>query len=363
MPVSRADALRAGLPLAVAVFALVDALLSASDLSYGHAAFAVVATAPLLVRHRWPASAGIAVAALIVLQVAVGVDLSQVIAPVVVLGIAAFGVGSRLPLRRAVVTGAVMTCLVWTSEVLEVGFEGSNPVFAAVLTFGALSMGRVLQTRQQALEAAAVAERAVAVTHERTRIARELHDVIAHTVTVMVVQAAAAEQVLDLDPGRARRALQEVQQAGRDALLETARLLDLLREEPDDAAPQPGLAELEALVRETPGLQVDLDVQPSLPPLPPGADVSVCRIVQEALTNVLKHSASRRPRVQVAADGGCLVVRVEDPGPAQHHGRLPGGHGLVGMRERAEMYGGTFKAGPVRSGWAVEARIPAAAGR
>lgn len=350
-----------GLPAAVAVFALVDAVVAPSRPTALDAGLAVLATTPLLLRHRFPALSAIAATALIVLQVALGTDLSEVIAPVVVLGIAAFGVGARLELRRALPTGLVMVALVWASEVLEVGIEGSNPVFAAVLTFGALSMGRVLRTRQQALDAAAAAEREVAVAHERSRIARELHDLIAHTISVMVVQASAAEQLLDSDASRARVALGEVQRAGRDALAETARLLDLLREGPGDATPQPGLADLGALVRGVHGLDVRLDVQPQLPAVPPGAEVSACRIVQEALTNVLKHSASRRPRVQVAADGPCLVLRIEDPGPARTGEVLPGGHGLLGMRERVEMYGGSLTAGPVQRGWAVEARIPGAA--
>lgn len=321
----------------------------------------LLAPAALLLRYRFPALAAITASGCILLQVAIGVDLSQVMAPVLVMGVSAYGVGARLPLRKALLTGLVLVGVIWSSEVLEIGIKGSDPTFGAVLVFAPLWMGRLLQTRQEALQTAAAAEREVALTHERSRIARELHDLIAHTVSVMVVQAAAAEQVLETDPVRARTAIGEVQRAGRDALSETARLLDLLREGPEDSAPQPGLAELPGIVRAAPGLHVDLQVQEPLPAMPAGAEVSVCRIVQESLTNVLKHSESRRPCVTVAADGDDVVVRVEDAGPAQRTEPLPGGHGLLGMRERVEVYGGSVAAGPCGGrGWVVEARIPAA---
>lgn len=358
MQMVRDRALLVGLPVAVAAVGVIEAFSVDNVSDESAVAVALLAAAPLLWRYRYPAASAIAACSVILLQVAVGVNLGEVMAPVLVLGLAAYGVGARLPLRKALLTGVVLSSFIWFSEVLEIGIKGSDPLFGMILTFGTLSMGRALQTRHEALEAAAAAEREVAVSQERTRIARELHDLIAHTVSVMVVQAAAAEQVLDRDPPRARKALDEVQRAGRDALSETARLLDLLREGPDDAAPQPGLTDLRSLVRAIPGLDVHLHVDEELPRLPPGAEVSLCRIVQEALTNVLKHSANRSPQVSVAADGPQVVVRVVDAGPVHEREPLPGGHGLVGMRERVEVYGGTLRAGPIGSGWTVEARIP-----
>ncbi|MDT7571407.1 MAG: hypothetical protein QOE05_1581 [Actinomycetota bacterium] len=348
------------LPLGISAFGLAEAFLQPVEPRDAAALLLTLAPLPLIARFRWPAPAAMLAVAGVVLQAVVGVDLSEPISPVLVLGVGAYGLGARLPLRPALLTGLVLVALIVSTEVVEVGIKGSDPIFGSVLTFGALSMGRVLQTRHQALETAAAAEREVAVSHERTRIARELHDLIAHTVSVMVVQANAAEQVLRTDPDRAAAAIAEVQQAGRAALSETARLLDLLRDGLEESsAPQPGLVDLPSVVDAVPGLDVDLQVDAELPPLPPGAEVSLCRIVQESLTNVLKHSGSRSAAVRVIAADDAIVTTVEDPGPPRRADPLPGGHGLLGMRERVEMYGGSLRAGAVEGGrWVVEARIP-----
>ncbi|MDT7546762.1 MAG: hypothetical protein QOE99_2872 [Actinomycetota bacterium] len=360
MRLLRQRALLLGLPLAVVLLGVLESFLGPVRPVAAAALLSVLAPLPLIGRVRWPAAAAIVSVGCVVLMAVAGIDLNQPMAPLLVLGIAAYGAGARLPLRRALLVGLVLVGLVVLSKAFDGGVQGSDPVFGAVLTFGSLSMGRVLQTRHAALEAAAAAERTIAISQERTRIARELHDLIAHTVSVMVVQANAAEQVLRSEPDRAQAAIEAVQRAGRDALSETARLLDLLREGPDEAQPQPGLSQLESIVRGAPGLAVDLEVGDALPPLPPGAEVSLCRIVQESLTNVLKHSMSGRVRVRVAGEAAAIVVSVEDPGPARRSDALPGGHGLVGMRERVEMYGGELRAGPDRGhGWRVEAIIPA----
>jgi signal transduction histidine kinase len=352
-----------GLPLAVSAFGLVEAFVEPIQPRAAGAVLLVLCPLPLIARFRWPGPAAVIAVGIVVGQAAVGVDLSQPIAPVIVLGIAAYTLGAQLPLRTALLYGVVLVGMIVFTEVIQHGVKGSDPVFGSVLTFGSLSMGRVLQTRHQALEAAAAAEREVAVAQERTRIARELHDLIAHTVSVMVVQANAAEQVLHTDPDRAGVAIAEVQRAGRSALSETARLLDLLREGAEDgSAPQPGLADLRALISAVPGLEVELQVDDELPPLPPGAEVSLCRIVQESLTNVLKHSGSRRAAVRIVGADNAIITVVEDPGPPRRTDALPGGHGLIGMRERVEMYGGSLHAGTATGGrWVVEARIPAAA--
>lgn len=359
MQIAREPLLKFGLPCLLSVVGLSEVLATPIEPVAEAAVLAALAPLPLIGRHRFPAWAALLAVSTIVLQAVAGVDLSQPIAPITVLGAAAYGLGARLPLRRALLSGLGLVALIVLSHLVQGGESGSDPGFGAVLTFGPLAMGTVLQSRQEALHRAAEAAREVAVAHERSRIARELHDLIAHTVSVMVVQANAAEQVLRTDPDRAQAAIVAVQQAGRDALSETALLLDLLREGPGESSPQPGLAELAGIVRSTPGLAVELHLDDALPSLPPGAELSVCRIVQESLTNVFKHSSSTRAQVFVTAADGGLRVRVEDPGPARHTDSLPGGHGLVGMHERVEMYGGQLRAGPHEGrGWLVEAVIP-----
>ena len=237
---------------------------------------------------------------------------------------------------------------------------------------GAWLLGAYLRTRRlyvaELQERAARAEQAreeqarAAVAAERARIARELHDAIAHGVTVMVVQAEAAEEMLGGAPERARKPLRQVQRAGREALVELRRLLGIMREEDAAAerAPQPGLANLEALVetvREA-GLPVDLRVEGRPATLPSGLELSAYRIVQEALTNSLKHSGAERVTVAVTYGDSVLDLEVSDDG----RGRSPAngaGHGLAGMRERVALYGGELESGPQRGrGYRVRARLP-----
>ena len=206
-----------------------------------------------------------------------------------------------------------------------------------------------------------------AVAEERSRIARELHDVIAHNVSVMVVQASAGEAVFDTDPERARESLAAVASTGRAALTELRRLLGVIRSEEEDEnapayAPQPGLEYLDELVhqvRET-GLTVELSVLGEPRALPEGVGLCAYRIVQEALTNTLKHADASRAQVSLRYGSDALELQVIDDG----HGASPvngesAGHGLIGMRERVALFGGELSAHP-RSGrgYEVRARIP-----
>ena len=207
-----------------------------------------------------------------------------------------------------------------------------------------------------------------AVAEERTRIARELHDVIAHNVSVMVVQASAGEELFDTDPDRARESLSAVAATGRAALTALRRLLGVIRaEEGSDAAasytPQPGieyLDELVAQVRET-GLAVELSVLGQPRALPEGVGLCAYRIVQEALTNTLKHADASRAQVSVRYVDDALELQVLDDGigaPATANGEH-GGHGLIGMRERVALFGGELTArSRVDHGYEVCARLP-----
>jgi signal transduction histidine kinase len=199
-----------------------------------------------------------------------------------------------------------------------------------------------------------------AVADERARIARELHDIVAHSVSVMVVQAGAAEQVALEDPEFARRALGTIRETGTGALAEMRRVVAMLRA-PDaaDLSPQPGVGSLPALVeaaRES-GLDVSLTVDGHRPHLPAGLDLTAYRIVQEALTNVRRHSASDRAEVAIEFGSDALTISVLDDGPARHDGTEPG-HGLLGMRERVALFGGRLEAARHGPGFAVRAVLP-----
>jgi signal transduction histidine kinase len=236
--------------------------------------------------------------------------------------------------------------------------------FAMAFPIVAWSLGEVLRNRRVAIEQGS--RRAVA--DEQARIARELHDVIAHSVSVIVVQAAAADDVFDERPDQARAALRSIESTGRDALVELRRLLADVRSEGDEPArPQPGLAriaELAAPLRAA-GLEVTLREEGAVgDPLPAGVDLSAYRIVQEALTNTLRHAGASRAEVTIRAGSDLLELEILDDGRG---GALVGeiaGRGIAGMRERTAMLGGTLDAGPVPGGgFRVHARLPLEAGR
>jgi len=201
-----------------------------------------------------------------------------------------------------------------------------------------------------------------AVAEERRRIARDLHDVVAHSVSVMTVQAGAARLLLDEEPKRAREPLLAVEETGRQALGEMRRLLGILRRAEGKAAlaPQPGLARLDDLVAQARagGLPVELTVEGERAALPPGVDLAAYRIVQEALTNARKHGGPARAHVALRYGREALELEVTNDGGASANDGS-GGHGLVGMRERVALYGGELEAGPRASGgYAVRARLP-----
>jgi signal transduction histidine kinase len=206
----------------------------------------------------------------------------------------------------------------------------------------------------------------VAVANERSRIARELHDVIAHSLSVIVVQATAERRVLGPDREATAETLESIEQAGRQAMTELRRLLGLLRKSDGELslAPQPGLAELGDLVGEVraAGVEIDMRTDGDLGVLPRGLDLTAYRIVQECLTNVLKHAAARRVEISLRSQGRCLDIDVIDDGISAR-ASSPGGFGLVGMRERVSVYGGTVQAGHREGGgFRVHARLPLEAG-
>nr|WP_294693386.1 sensor histidine kinase [uncultured Friedmanniella sp.] len=219
-------------------------------------------------------------------------------------------------------------------------------VFLAGITMRRMDLrAKEAQQRAVAVEVAAAERILAAVADERTRVARELHDIVAHAVSVIVVQAGAAEQVALEDPAYAQRALATIRTSGSDALAEMRRLVAVLRDPSDvhPLQPQPGLSGIDALVREVraAGIEVTVDAAGAPGSLPAGLDLAVYRVIQEALSNVRQHARATRAEVRVSSEPGTLVVEVRDNGRGAA-GAEPG-HGLIGMRERVSLYGGSLR--------------------
>ena len=227
-----------------------------------------------------------------------------------------------------------------------------------------------LQARAERLEREREEEARRAVTEERLRIARELHDVIAHSMSVIAVQSAVGHHVIDTQPAEARQALAAIEATSRSALTEMRRLLGVLRQEGEprgSLTPAPGLADLTALVTQVQdaGLKVWINVEGQRVTVPPGIDLSAYRIVQEALTNVIKHAGSSAANVTISYQPGSVTVEITDQGtaapPRVPAPRTGSGHGIIGMRERVAVFGGEFTAGPgPDGGFRVRACFPIA---
>jgi signal transduction histidine kinase len=262
--------------------------------------------------------------------------------------------------------------LVWG---LSQGLTGSLVAVTTALLwllvpFGAWLLGRSVARRRQATIAEAQTlradrdreqERLAALELEHARMARELHDILAHSVSLMGVQAGAAEEVLGRDPERARPVLRSIQQTARESVAELRRLLDMLRADDSGAgrAPQPGIHELDALVARMrqAGLPVALRVEGEAHPLAAGIELTAYRVVQEALTNALRHARPSRVDVVITRTPTRLEISIANDGSPPSTGS--GGHGLLGMTERVSLYGGTLRAGPrSRDEFRVEAQIP-----
>jgi signal transduction histidine kinase len=287
---------------------------------------------------------------------------------------------------RVVGVTAGLTALVLVAGGLSIPMLGtlSEVLFDWGTCALALAVGWGLRrSEQRAVEEALRANRAAteaelrsgaAVSDERSRIARELHDVLGHSVSVMVVQAGAAAEVVEEDPEFVRAALAAIRTVGTEAMTEVRRAVTLLREPDEDpgTARQPGLegiADLAAATRAG-GLDVSVEILGDPAGLAPGLELAAYRIVQESLTNVRKHSAATRAWVRVVVGPDGLEVEVRDNGSARPRVRAlsrggehagPSGHGIIGMRERAHLYGGSLDAGPAAEGFTVRAVLPVGA--
>ncbi len=299
-------------------------------------------TLPLALRRRYPVAVALVALLAVKAEGLAGGSAANTIAPILPLSIAMYSLAVHAG-RRSLIGGAAASALL----VLLATGRIDDALFAGMLLAVPFALGLIVRSRQQRADRLE-AEAELAVTRERQRIARELHDVVAHSVGLMTIQAAAGRRVMERNPEHAAQALETIEATGRQALAEMQRMVGILRHRSSDPVlePQPGLRHLEALLEHlhASGLDVSLEIDPSASGLPPGLDLAAYRIVQEALTNAMRHSSAHKARVAVKRHGDKLEIDIEDPGPARE-GTSSSRQGLVGMQERAQLYGGQVDVG------------------
>ncbi len=324
---------------------------------------------PLAWRRQSPLVAFLAVMAAVVLQAVITSDSTEGVQNMYCAGVAVYSAGRYCDRRRAALAllVGVLAYAIYAVEDKNIrsGDHGQlwSGSFFGVAFVATWLVGVYVRNRTEEKAAAERTERLEraaerAVFDERARLARELHDVVSHNLSVMVVQAAGARAA----GGPSEATLEKIERSGRASLVEMRRLLGVLRQDGGDSslAPQPGIHSLPDLVDQvrTAGLDVDLRIEGSASDLAPAVDLSVYRIVQESLTNALKHSGTHRATVVVDGTPTTVTVEVTDEGPATSNGD-GAGHGLVGMRERVAMFGGELEAGTLpNGGFHVRARMP-----
>jgi signal transduction histidine kinase len=319
----------------------------------------------LLWRRRFPVAVVVVVTAVVLATIALGVWVLPF-----QLGVALYTLTSlrEKRLERAVGIAAIVAVAITVLSVsgLDFGAGAARVVFLIAAALLGDSIGsrrayvREIEEKADRLERERESEARRAAAEEQARIARELHDVIAHALSVIVVQAGAADDAFELDPARAREPILAIDSAARAALADLRRVLGIFSDSAE-YEPQPGLDQLDRLidqVRAT-GLDVSLEIHGSQQPLSATIELSAFRIVQEALTNTLKHADAEHVRVRIRY-GDKLELEIRDDGAGEGEGTADvGGNGLVGMRERVALLGGTLKAGPTTGGgYSVNAEIP-----
>lgn len=332
-----------------------------------HALIAAPAMATLAWRRRWPL-----VAAAAVIGSDVAINPNGQFSTLLALVLVSFTVGSELDPPRSWLGLAIVAVPFLALLYLE-DLEPSDIAAALIFIGGPFAVGVGVRTRAaglaEAVERAARLEReqveqaAAAVAEERARIARELHDIVSHSLSVVTIQTQAVRLRLRPDQEQDERDLAAVETTARQALAEMRRLFGVLRSQGDavSLAPQPGLAELDALLTQvrTAGLEVELRRVGEPADLPPGVDLAAYRIVQEGLTNTLRHAQARRAWVTLRFSDTVLDVAVEDDGSGRRAMSDAGGHGLVGVRERVQLYGGQVETGArAGGGFRLAARLP-----
>jgi signal transduction histidine kinase len=338
------------------------------------AALAVLCTVPLLWRRRAPLAVLTFVFTAMVVEISVESSSPQPPVQLAIVGLLAlYSVAAESDLRRSLAGAAFAAAALlfvdyadpWREPHAE--FGGGWLLFGGFWVFGRWTRARwqlthELGERARLLEREREERARAAVTEERSRIARELHDVVAHSVSVMVIQAQAGLRLLEGEEAPTRQALGSIEDTGRQVLVEMRRVLGVLRRHDAELAlsPQPRIGELDALVAQVreAGLPVELHIEGTVAVLPAGVDLSAYRIVQEALTNTLKHAGPASARVLVRYSADELELEIADDGVGVGEGD-GSGHGLVGMRERVALYGGVLENGRRRGGgYRVRARLP-----
>ena len=332
---------------------------------------ALLTAAMLLVRRRAPLAALVGVLA-VWLAVHTPDALHDPAFQFLALLVSTYSLGAHAP-RSEGLAGLLLAAVAFSAMNLTRGEEVEAAVagsiqFSVIFVFGVLVGGaagreRALRERAARLEAERDERARVAVEDERRRIARDLHDSLGHTISASVLQVAAVRRRLGEDQTVERESLLAVERSGRDAVTELRRMLGMLREQPGGGRePLPSLSRVDELVRtmRAAGVPVDVRVEGDRADVPTGIDVAGYRILQEALTNVLKHAGDARASVRVAYAADGVTLEVVDDGPAAtQNGDRRSGHGLIGMNERAALYGGHLEAGPGRSGgFVVKATLP-----
>jgi signal transduction histidine kinase len=328
-------------------------------------------TLPLLLRHRFPFAAPVSAFAVqagsAFADPTIGVETTATIALLVTFWVVGAGNEGSRALAGAAIGFSSVAVVAQVDDRVGLAEAVTGCVMGGVICLIAYALQRrtrlavELEERTARLEGEREERTRAAVAEERRRIARELHDVIAHTVSVMTVQAGAARLLLDEEPERAAGPLLSVEESGRQALTEIQRLLGVLGEDEGEIAfgRQPGMADLDTLLEHArqAGLPVEQAVEGEPIELPPGVDLAAYRVVQEALTNALKHADPASAQVIVRFGREALDLEITNDGRTESTGD-EGGHGLIGMRERISLYGGELHAGPEPGGYAVRARLP-----
>ena len=362
-----------GIALLAVVVTQADIWRTQGDDRYKLAAIALVTAGSLLVRRRAPLVpplvVGVGAVVFSLVDAAAAYDTDTMF---LVLILAAWAAGSLLEARQAALAISFVLVGGWTVFIRAPGVPWTELIW---LSFPILGLFVISAAAARHSERARLAEERArrseeearrAVDEERRRITRELHDVLAHSVSVMTVQASAVRRRLQPEQEREREALRTVEETGRQALSEMRRLLGIMREAGEDAAraPQPGVATLRTLVEQvrSAGLPVELTVEGEPVRLPPGVDLSAYRIVQEALTNALRHGGNpAHAWVAVRYGDDDVEIEVANDGRSESNGEATG-HGLVGMRERVAMCGGELRTGPREGGgFRISARLPVSA--